>query len=91
MVAIVGQYADYAKYGDDACCFVDGTNLVNLLFEKLETFRSCSGLELNKSKRTKTKPTITITTTTTLFITYKYSNFFEQQNESFGKCGILLL
>ena len=39
-----------SQYADDISCFVNGSNSIQKLFQKLQLFKNCFGLELNKSK-----------------------------------------
>ena len=39
-----------SEYADDTTCLVQDTSSASNLFEKLDLFRLCSGLELNRSK-----------------------------------------
>ena len=39
-----------SQYADDTTCLVADTLSASNLFEKLDLFRQCSGLELNRSK-----------------------------------------
>ena len=49
-INIEGKEYKLTKYVDDTSCFVRDIDSVVKLFEKLEAFKSCSGLELNRSK-----------------------------------------
>ena len=49
-VTIKGKEYKLSQYADDTSCFVRDIDSVVKLFEKLEAFKSCSGLELNRSK-----------------------------------------
>ena len=48
-INIKGNEYKLLQYADDTC-FVRDIDSVVKLFEKLEAFKSCSGLELNRSK-----------------------------------------
>ena len=39
-----------SQYADDTSCFVNGFNSIQKLFQKLQLFKNCSGLELNKTE-----------------------------------------
>jgi len=39
-----------SQYADDTTCLVEDASSASKLFEKVDLFRLCSGLELNKSK-----------------------------------------
>ena len=39
-----------SQYADDTTCLVENTSLASNIFEMLDLFRLCSGLELNRSK-----------------------------------------
>jgi len=39
-----------SQYADDTTCLVEDTSSASNLFKKLDLFRLCSGLELNRSK-----------------------------------------
>ena len=39
-----------SQYADDTTCLVEDTTSASNLFKKLDLFRLCSGLELNRSK-----------------------------------------
>ena len=47
---IKGKEYKLSQYADDTSCFVRDIDSIVKLFEKLESFESCSGLELNRSK-----------------------------------------
>ena len=47
---IKGKEYKLSQYADDTSCFVRDIDSVVKIFEKLESFKSCSGLELNRSK-----------------------------------------
>ena len=49
-INIKGKEYKLSQYADDTSCFVRDIDSVVKLFEKLESFKSCSGLELNRSK-----------------------------------------
>ena len=49
-INIKGKEYKLSQYADDTSCFVRDIDSVVKLFEKLEAFKSCSGLELNRSK-----------------------------------------
>ena len=49
-IDIKGKVCKLSQYADDTSCFVRDTDSVAKRFEKLETFKRCSGLELNKTK-----------------------------------------
>ena len=49
-INIKGQEYRLSQYADDTSCFVRDIDSVVKRFEKLEAFKSCSGLELNRSK-----------------------------------------
>ena len=38
-----------SQYADDTTCLVEDTSSASKLFEKVDLFRLCSGLELNKT------------------------------------------
>ena len=48
-INITGKEYKLSQYADDTC-FVQDIDSVVKLFEKLEALKSCSGLELNRSK-----------------------------------------
>ena len=45
-----GREYELSQYADDISCFVRDEKSVEKLFEKLEVFKGCCGLELNRSK-----------------------------------------
>ena len=47
-INIKGKEYKLSQYADDTSCFVRDIDSVVKLFEKLEAFKSCSGLELNR-------------------------------------------
>ena len=49
-INIKGKEYKLSQYADDTSCFVRDKDSVVKLFEKLNAFKSCSGLELNRSK-----------------------------------------
>ena len=49
-ITIKGKEYKLSQYADDTSCFARDIDSVVKLFEKLEAFKSCSGLELNRSK-----------------------------------------
>ena len=49
-INIKGKEYKLSQYADDTSCFVRDIDSVVKPFEKLEAFKSCSGLELNRSK-----------------------------------------
>ena len=49
-INIKGKEYKLSQYADDTSCFVRDIDSVVRLFEKLEAFKSCSGLERNRSK-----------------------------------------
>ena len=49
-ININGKEYKLSQYADDTSCFVRDKDSVVKLFEKLNAFKSCSGLELNRSK-----------------------------------------
>ena len=49
-INIKGKEYKLSQYADNTSCFMRDIDSVVKLFEKLEAFKSCSGLELNRSK-----------------------------------------
>ena len=49
-INIKGREYKASQYADNTSCFVNGFNSIQKLFQKLQLFKNCSGLELNKSK-----------------------------------------
>ena len=49
-ITIKGKEYKLSQYADDTSCFVRNNDSVVKLFDKLEAFKSCSGLDLNRSK-----------------------------------------
>ena len=49
-IAIKGKEYKLSQYADDTSCFARDIDSVVKLFEKLEAFKSCSGLEPNRSQ-----------------------------------------
>ena len=49
-INIKGDKYKVSQYADDTSCFIRDPESVERLFDKLETFKCCSGLELNRSK-----------------------------------------
>jgi hypothetical protein len=39
-----------SEYADDTTCFLKNAESAQLLFQKLEVFKQCSGLEVNRCK-----------------------------------------
>ena len=59
-----GREYKLSQYADDSSCLVRDEKSVEKIFEKLEAFRGCRGLELNRSKTEalwlgKTRPQLT--------------------------------
>ena len=46
-----GREYKLSQYADDTSCLVRDEKSVEKLFEKLEAFKGCCGLELNRSKK----------------------------------------
>lgn len=49
-IIIKGREYKVSQYADDTSRFINDFNSIQKLFQKLQLFKNCSGLELNKSK-----------------------------------------